>query len=462
MKEPIFKATHIVKTFGPTIALNDVDITVYPGEIRGFIGENGSGKSTMSQIMTGIYTRNSGTMVFKDEVWEPKSMMDALNRGIGIAVQENGTISGDSVAENIFLCELDKFSGVNYFEKERIVSLSKYFDLNTNAFDEIVAEFNSLANKGKEEFKNYSLKIKAEVKRLLVELKSKKIFYIEKENAYYNEKVDALYLNTNKKLEESIKEVEASNLDDTSKQKTANYRKSLLKKEINKNLSFIDLEHQMNLEAINSDSKAIRNLGHNAILKLKGDHLTGLDHVKNFFLKLIFGKLVNQNKMNRHAKKVLADIGVYNIRPELPMGVYDIQNRKLIEIAKILAKNPEIFIVDETTTALSEDGRQILYKKMEDLKNQGKAVLFISHDLEEIMEKCDTLTVLRDGSIVAELTKEEFDEEVIKKAMIGRELKGDYYRADFDSSCGEKVLLKAKDINLNGRLFDVNTRPLVG
>lgn len=456
MKEPIFKATHIVKTFGPTIALNDVDITVYPGEIRGFIGENGSGKSTMSQIMTGIYTRNSGTMVFKDEVWEPKSMMDALNRGIGIAVQENGTISGDSVAENIFLCELDKFSGVNYFEKERIVSLSKYFDLNTNAFDEIVAEFNSLANKGKEEFKNYSLKIKAEVKRLLVELKSKKIFYIEKENAYYNEKVDALYLNTNKKLEESIKEVEASNLDDTSKQKTANYRKSLLKKEINKNLSFIDLEHQMNLEAINSDSKAIRNLGHNAILKLKGDHLTGLDHVKNFFLKLIFGKLVNQNKMNRHAKKVLADIGVYNIRPELPMGVYDIQNRKLIEIAKILAKNPEIFIVDETTTALSEDGRQILYKKMEDLKNQGKAVLFISHDLEEIMEKCDTLTVLRDGSIVAELTKEEFDEEVIKKAMIGRELKGDYYRADFDSSCGEKVLLKAKDINLNGRLFDVN------
>ena len=456
MKEPIFKATHIVKTFGPTIALNDVDITVYPGEIRGFIGENGSGKSTMSQIMTGIYTRNSGTMVFKDEEWEPKSMMDALNRGIGIAVQENGTISGDSVAENIFLCELDKFSGVNYFEKERIVSLSKYFDLNTNAFDEIVAEFNSLANKGKEEFKNYSLKIKAEVKRLLVELKLKKKIYIEKENASYNEKVDALYLNTNKKLEESIKEIEASNLGDASKQKTANYRKSLLKKEINKNLSFIDLEHQMNLEAINSDSKAIRNLGHNAILKIKGDHLTGLDHVKNFFLKLIFGKLVNQNKMNRHAKKVLADIGVYNIRPELPMGVYDIQNRKLIEIAKILAKNPEIFIVDETTTALSEDGRQILYKKMEDLKNQGKAVLFISHDLEEIMEKCDTLTVLRDGSIVAELTKEEFDEEVIKKAMIGRELKGDYYRADFDSSCGEKVLLKAKDINLNGRLFDVN------
>ncbi|UKI51209.1 MAG: ATP-binding cassette domain-containing protein [Clostridium sp.] len=82
------------------------------------MGENGSGKSTMSQIMTGIYFKNSGTMTFKGQEWNPKSMMDALNNGIGIAVQENGTISGISVAENIFLCELDQFSGVNFFEKK--------------------------------------------------------------------------------------------------------------------------------------------------------------------------------------------------------------------------------------------------------------------------------------------------------------------------------------------------------
>ena len=60
MAEPIFKASHIVKQFGPTIALNDVSIEIYPGEIRGFIGENGSGKSTMSAIRTGIYQATSG------------------------------------------------------------------------------------------------------------------------------------------------------------------------------------------------------------------------------------------------------------------------------------------------------------------------------------------------------------------------------------------------------------------
>ncbi len=138
------------------------------------------------------------------------------------------------------------------------------------------------------------------------------------------------------------------------------------------------------------------------------------------------------------------------------MGVYDIQSRKLVEIAKILAKDPDIFIVDETTTALSEDGRQILYKKMNDLKAEGKAVLFISHDLDEIMEKCDTLTVLRDGSIVANLTKEEFDANLIKKYMIGRELKGDYYRADFIPSKKESVLLRANHVHLANRLTDIN------
>ena len=138
------------------------------------------------------------------------------------------------------------------------------------------------------------------------------------------------------------------------------------------------------------------------------------------------------------------------------MGYYDIQSRKLVEIAKILAKNPDIFIVDETTTALSEDGRQILYKKMNDLKNQGKTVLFISHDLDEIMEKCDTLTVLRDGSIVANMTKEEFDPNLIKKYMIGREVKGDYYRADYTPSKEDKVLLKVKDLSYGNTLKNIN------
>ena len=158
MKKPIFKATHIVKQFGPTIALNDVDIEIYAGEIRGFIGENGSGKSTMSALMTGIYQKTSGTMEYHGQPWEPSSMVEALNGGIGIIVQENGTISEVSVAENIFLGELKQFSGVNYFESKKIEDFSPLFDLDIKILTKIKDEYVGPLTEGAKEDRKALLK----------------------------------------------------------------------------------------------------------------------------------------------------------------------------------------------------------------------------------------------------------------------------------------------------------------
>lgn len=453
MAQAIFKATHMVKRFGPTIALNDVDIEIYPGEIRGFIGENGSGKSTMSQIMTGIYTKTSGTMTFKGKHWEPHSMMEALHNGIGIAVQENGTISGISVAENIFLCELDKFSGVNFFEKERIISKSKYFNLDLNIFEEIKNKY--LNTNNYEAAKQEVIKVSNDLVNKYLTVKES---YIKQENQEYDDKINALIEKFNSDSKAYYDQIITNNkLSEKEKQKSYHFYLSELKKEYKKQLKHLDNIHQYNLIAIKNDKKAIINTKLNTLASLKAHFEPNKEpKLKNFFLKLFLGKLVNQAKLNRHAKQVLENIGVRTIRPELPMGAYDIQSRKLVEIAKVLAKNPDIFIVDETTTALSEDGRQILYKKMNDLKQEGKTVLFISHDLDEIMEKCDTLTVLRDGSIVANMVKSEFDPDLIKKYMIGREIKGDYYRADFTPSKGDEVLLKVNDLSYGNALKNIN------
>lgn len=89
---------------------------------------------------------------------------------------------------------------------------------------------------------------------------------------------------------------------------------------------------------------------------------------------------------------------------------------------------------------------------MKKMKEENKAVVFISHDLEEIMEVCDTLTVLRDGKIIVTFEKENFDEEQIKTSMIGRQMQGDYYRSDFDGSCGKEVVLEIKNGCLEGEL----------
>ena len=280
MKTPILEMKHIRKTFASTVALGDVDLNVYPGEIRGLIGENGSGKSTISSIAAGMQKADSGEMLYHGEAWNPSSMIDALSKGIGMIVQESGTIQGVSVAENLFLGEMKQFPG---------------------------------------------------------------------------------------------------------------------------------------------------KLG-----------------------------MIDRKAMNAKADEALQAIGVKNVSGATPMGALDFQTRKLVEIAKVVMKAPEILVVDETTTALSQEGRSILYDLMKKLRNEGKAVLFISHDLDEIMEVCDTLTVLRDGAIICHFTNDEFDADAIRTSMIGRELQGDYYRSDYTPSHLDEIAVKAEHISLGEALQDVS------
>ena len=156
--------------------------------------------------------------------------------------------------------------------------------------------------------------------------------------------------------------------------------------------------------------------------------------------------LINKKAMQAAAGEALKNIGAGHIRPEMPAGALDPEARKIVEIAKAMRTDPEILIVDETTTALSQDGRDILYGCIENMRSADKGVIMISHDLEEIMNVCSTLTVLRDGVIIGTLEKNEFDAEKIKAMMVGRELTGDYYRSDYDGSFSEEVVLKAENL----------------
>jgi len=74
-----FFYTFTLNLVSPTVALNDVSLTVYPGEIRGLIGENGSGKSTVTSIVAGMQECDSGAMTFQGQSWKPLSMLDALH-----------------------------------------------------------------------------------------------------------------------------------------------------------------------------------------------------------------------------------------------------------------------------------------------------------------------------------------------------------------------------------------------
>lgn len=466
MKQPIFKASHIVKQFGPTIALNDVDIEIYAGEIRGFIGENGSGKSTMSALMTGIHQKTSGTMWYHGEVWEPSSMIEALNGGIGIIVQENGTISEVSVAENIFLGELSQFAGVNYFESRKIEDFSPLFDQDISSIEKIKQEYApQLTGKTGAEAEQ----LLSQAKKALLEEYTKLNDKLVADNVHKKEQIihnfDAQAEEAFRALNQQIEAIQqkyaenAEKLDEIIKKRRLDNDIQEAKKAYKRQIQGMQNKTYMQLDWIKKDVQSLKNCYLNNYNDLKA--IVENKAVKKFreaVLNTVFGLFVNGKKLRKHAGYALSKIGVNDIRPEVITAAYDMQQRKLIEIAKCLNKNPEIFIVDETTTALSETGRNLLYKKMNELKEQGRSVLFISHDLDELMEKCDTLTVLRDGNIVANLDKAkgEFDADMIKKYMIGRELKGDYYRSDYDGSYSDQVVLKMVDGIEGNQLRHIN------
>lgn len=274
----LFQATGVRKSFETVRALAGLDIAIRRGEIRGLVGENGSGKSTFSSIVAGMQKADNGEMVLAGQEYRPAGTVDAMEKGVSMVVQEQGTIGKITVAANIFF--------------------------------------------GKEEM-------------------------------------------------------------------------------------FVS----------------------RGVLRVK--------------------------RMNQAAREALQNIGITDIDPGMMIDKLSFEDRKLVELARALYVMPKLWIVDETTTALTISGREILYSLMNRVRDNGGSVLFISHDIDEIMEKCDSLTILRDGVLTANLVKEEFEPNSIRQLMIGRELTGHYYRDDNGEADYDDVVLEAKNVYTD-ELRDVN------
>jgi ribose transport system ATP-binding protein len=268
MKEVLLDVKGLSKNFGPITALKNVYLHICRGEVHGLVGENGSGKSTVTSIAAGMQNATSGEMFFKGKEWKPESMIDAQHRGVSMILQEANTIPGCTVAENLFA---------------------------------------------------------------------------GKENEYAR-----------------------------------------------------------------------------------------------------FG-MINHRKMNEDADALLSKFGISHIHGKDPIDRFGFEDRKLVEIARAVNDETEILVVDETTTALSLEGREILYKLVDDLISRDKAVIFISHDMDEIMSRCNILTVLRDGEIRGTITRQEMDApdsiRLIRQLMVGRDIGDKFFRSDYDPSCGEEVVL---------------------
>jgi len=131
--------------------------------------------------------------------------------------------------------------------------------------------------------------------------------------------------------------------------------------------------------------------------------------------------------------------------PTTPVEKLGVGKQQLIEIAKALAKNVRLLILDEPTAALQENDSQKLLDLLLELKAQGITSILISHKLNEIDRVADRITILRDGSTVSTLTRAEISEERIIRDMVGRDMAHRY--PERIPRIGE-VLLEVRDWNV--------------
>ncbi|MBN2260606.1 MAG: ATP-binding cassette domain-containing protein [Clostridiales bacterium] len=150
---------------------------------------------------------------------------------------------------------------------------------------------------------------------------------------------------------------------------------------------------------------------------------------ENIFLGNEISKkgLIDWNETIVKAKEVLEKVGLTD-DPSLLINKVGVGKQQLIEIAKALAKDVKLLILDEPTAALNEDDSENLLKILKELKNQGITSILISHKLNEVMHVADSITVLRDGQTIKTLDvkKDSVSEDEIIKMMVGREMTNRY------------------------------------
>lgn len=137
------------------------------------------------------------------------------------------------------------------------------------------------------------------------------------------------------------------------------------------------------------------------------------------------GPLVDFRRLYARAEQLIEECAI-RLRARDSVAILNASQRQLVMIARALAMQPTLLILDEATACLTADEAERLFSVVEHLRKKGVTTLFITHRLGEVTALADAVTVLRDGEVAAEFIRGGFDEHSIVSAMVGRTLESFY------------------------------------
>jgi ribose transport system ATP-binding protein len=164
---------------------------------------------------------------------------------------------------------------------------------------------------------------------------------------------------------------------------------------------------------------------------------------------------IDRRAMGEGARRLLAQVGAVHIDPDAEMGSLRIADQQSVEIAKALRSDLKMLLLDEPTSSLTAHEAQALFGLLAQLKARGVAVVFITHKLEETLQVCDRVIVLRDGRLVSDRPTAETHRTKMVAEMAGREIRLDAARRS-DVAAGQPVRLRIRGLHASALLKDID------
>lgn len=163
-------------------------------------------------------------------------------------------------------------------------------------------------------------------------------------------------------------------------------------------------------------------------------------------------KIVNWKKMRKIAEEAVAKIG-FKVDLDATLGNLSVAEKQMVAICRALMFNARLIIMDEPTTALTKKEVKALFRIILQLKEQGIAILFVSHKLDEVFEISERFTIFRSGKLIKTGSTSELDDKKFSYYMTGREF-------DVKSFVPQKItkepILEVKNLTLDGAFKDIS------
>ena len=177
---------------------------------------------------------------------------------------------------------------------------------------------------------------------------------------------------------------------------------------------------------------------------------------QNMFIGREFkqGIFINDKKMEQEAQILFDKMGV-KIDPSTKLGDLTVGKQQMVEIAKAVSRECKLLVLDEPTAALTLPEVEELFKIMNDLRDKGIGMIYISHRMDEINRISDRVTVMRDGEYVGTVNTAEVTKDDIVKMMVGRVIMGDQKAASAVPT-DAPVILEVKHLNAGKEVKDVS------